>query len=100
MNDQSYRDLGQRVCQHRHGLHLTQEALAARVGVTASFLGHIERGTRILSVDTLVKLCRALDLTPNELLGMPYPPSARRDDMTCLAQELLQTALDLLNQRP
>lgn len=93
-----YRALGQRIRIRRCALHLTQADLAARASLSASFLGHIERGTRTLSVDTLMSLCRALDATPNDLLGLPPTLSARPDDMNLLAQELLQTTLDLLRQ--
>lgn len=94
-----YRTLGSRIRQRRQSLYLTQADLAARASISASFLGHIERGTRVLSVDTLMSLCRALDTTPNDLLGMTYPPSQRPDDMNLLAQELLQVTLDLLRSQ-
>lgn len=53
-----YVALGQRIRSHRCALHLTQEELAERVGISASFLGHIERGSRVLSVETLWRCVR------------------------------------------
>ncbi len=50
----NYQDLGLRVRDARKAKHLTQEQLAEKVGIYASFMGHIERGTRIASIDTLV----------------------------------------------
>lgn len=39
-----------------------------------SFLGHIERGTRIMSLETFVSICAALDTGADELLwGVAYP---------------------------
>ena len=38
------------------------EQLAEMVDVSCSFLGHIERGTRIASVETLARLCEALEM--------------------------------------
>lgn len=35
-----------------------------------SFLGHIERGTRKLSVETFISLCEALECSPNDLIGL------------------------------
>lgn len=32
-------------------------------------MGHIERGSRVASIETLMKLCAALNVTPNELLS-------------------------------
>lgn len=62
--------LGKRVRIRRQVLELTQEELAERIGVCTSFIGHIERGTRKLSVDTLYALCKALETSADFLLGL------------------------------
>ena len=64
-----YINLGRRVKNLRRAQHMTQEDLAEKLGISASFLGHIERGTRIASLETLVKLCQVLDTDPNYLLA-------------------------------
>ena len=46
-----------------------QEKLAEKVGISPSFLGHIERGTRVSSLETLVSLCNGLCVTPEYLLS-------------------------------
>ena len=46
-----YIDLGRRVKELRRKQSLTQEALAEKLDISTSFLGHIERGTRILRVN-------------------------------------------------
>lgn len=66
-----YIALGQRVRRIRKQKGLTQEVLAEQVGISASFIGHIERGSRIASLETLMQLCRALAVSPNDLLGEP-----------------------------
>lgn len=64
-----YRDLGAKVRQLRRGMRLTQEELAEQVGISASFMGHIERGTRVASLETLVALCNVLQTKPEYLLS-------------------------------
>ena len=64
-----YIDLGHRVKDLRRKQNLTQEALAEKLDMSASFLGHIERGTRVASLETLVKLSIVLDTDPNYLLA-------------------------------
>ena len=64
-----YKDLGARIRTIRRQKPLTQEELAEQAGISASFLGHIERGTRIASLDTLVALCNTLGVTPDYLLA-------------------------------
>ena len=63
-----YEKLGVRVRQQRELNNLTQGELARKVGVTGSFIGHIERGEKKASVDTVVALCNALEVSPTLLL--------------------------------
>ena len=63
-----YEDLGKRVKQQRKLAQMTQEKLAERAGISFAFVGHIERGTRKASLETLVKLANALKISPNILL--------------------------------
>ena len=60
-----YKDLGNRVRIARRSKTWTQEELAEK----ASFLGHIERGTRVASLETFVSLCNELCVTPEYLLA-------------------------------
>ena len=63
-----YEDFGRRVRQQRIALQMTQEELSERAGISLSFLGHIERGTRKASLDTVIRLCNALKVSPSILL--------------------------------
>lgn len=64
-----YVDLGKRVRTCRAKLNWTQERLAQEIGVSTSFIGHIERGSRKASIDTLVLLANAMQVSTDELLG-------------------------------
>lgn len=63
-----YVTLGQTVRELRKKRGLSQELLAERCGISLSFLGHIERGSRKMSLETLAALADALEVTPNVLL--------------------------------
>ena len=63
-----YEGLGRRVREQRKLAGLKQEQLAEKAGISTAFEGHIERGTRKASLDTLVKLANALKVSPNLLL--------------------------------
>jgi len=69
-----YIDLGRRVREMRKQQKMTQEELAAKVNISASFLGHVERGSRVASLETLVALCEALHAEPNYLLAGSISP--------------------------
>lgn len=91
-----YITLGKRIRERRKDMHLTQQYLAEAAGISASFLGHIERGSRVLSLDTLMSLCRALNATPNELLGADS--LHMQSEATGFPAELLQSAVDLMRK--
>ncbi|MBQ8537493.1 MAG: helix-turn-helix transcriptional regulator [Clostridia bacterium] len=65
----NYESLGERIRRLRHSMNITQDALAERLGISASFLGHLERGSRKASLDTLVALCNYLNVSPEYLLA-------------------------------
>jgi len=65
-----YTAIGLRIRRLRRNQGLTQEQLAERAGISLSFLGHIERGTRVLSVATLCSIAAALQCSADELLGI------------------------------
>lgn len=60
MKEIDYRAIGMRIKRARKQAHMTQEQLAERAEISPSFLGHIERGSRIASVETIVRLSDAL----------------------------------------
>ncbi|MDD6144600.1 MAG: helix-turn-helix transcriptional regulator [bacterium] len=64
-----YVDLGRRIRVRRQHLGLTQEQLAKEMGVSTSFMGHIERGTRKASLETLVQLANVMDVSIDGLLS-------------------------------
>ena len=70
-----YIKIGFKIKQARLKLKLSQEQLSEKCDISTSYLGHIERGTRKLSLDTLVSLCSALDLSTDYVLLDSLPSS-------------------------
>ena len=64
-----YVDMGKRVRKQRQLIGLTQQELSERIGVSTSFVGHVERGTRKASLETLVALSNALGVGVDYLLA-------------------------------
>lgn len=62
--------MGQIIRMRRKAKGITQEGLAEMLKVSAAFVGHIERGTRMLSVETLCAICQTLEFSADELLGL------------------------------
>ena len=59
---------GQRVRASRLALDWTQEKLADESGMHPTYIGDAERGERNVSLDNILKLAKALDVQPGELL--------------------------------
>lgn len=68
MERMMYKNLGKRVRQQRDLAQMTQEELALRAHISLSFLGHIERGSRKASLETIVSICNVLKVSPTVLL--------------------------------
>lgn len=56
-----YTALGKRIKNKRIEKGFTQEQLGELCELSAAHIGHIERGTRILSVEVLFRISQALD---------------------------------------
>ena len=93
-----YIALGKRIRAARNDCRLTQAELAEKVGVSVSFIGHIERGTRVVSLDTFARICQALETSPNALLGI-LPADGLSDEQHLLLQQLLNCACQLVKSR-
>lgn len=72
-------DLGARIRQCRQTAGMTQGELAKEAGVSTSFIGHIERGSRVSSVDTLVNIANALNVSTDYLLAASLNANYEKD---------------------
>lgn len=68
-----YISVGSRIRSARKNLGLSQEQLAESCNLSVSFMGHIERGSRKMSLETLVALCEALNVSADYLLMDDMP---------------------------
>ncbi len=65
-----YRELGRAIAFARKQAGLTQPELAARVHVSKGYVGHIELGRNLPSVEVLRDLARVLGVDYNELAAL------------------------------
>ena len=82
-----YVSLGKNIRKYRLKMRLTQEQLAEKCYLSSGYIGDIERADRILSVQVLVDICYALNVSPNLLLYESLPEN--------MFDELLDTPLKL-----
>lgn len=63
-----YAAMGKRIRTRRKDKGITQAEMSKGIRVSTSFVGHIERGTRIASVETVLALSELLNVSVDWLL--------------------------------
>jgi transcriptional regulator with XRE-family HTH domain len=61
--------VGERIRNYRLRLDLTQEKLAEKADVHHNFIGEVERGNMNCSLDSLVKIAKALAVRVRDLVA-------------------------------
>lgn len=90
--------MGRRVRSKRLELGLTQQKMAEKLGVSLSFYGHIERGTRVPSIETLVTIANCLNVGADFLLADSLNARGRSrsiEELTALRKYLREQVLEL-----
>ena len=89
----NYADLGLQIRRLRKRKKMTQAQLARETGISAPYLGLIEQGRRIASLETFVRICNALQAEPGVLLSASLKqnedPLDRVSHLLAEAQKLL-----------
>jgi len=66
--EETLRRLGGKIREQRKALEWTQENFAEAAGINDKEVSHIEAGNRNITIETLVKISIALEVSPTELL--------------------------------
>ncbi len=61
--------VGRRVRELRTERHLSQEVLAHRARVHRNYVGYVERGERSITIETLARFARVLDVSLAEFFA-------------------------------
>jgi len=73
--------VGQRVSKRRDVLDITQEQLAEFSELSLTQIGRMERGKANVTIETLMRVCESLSVTPDYLL-MGVDKGYRNDDLS------------------
>ncbi|MBQ1931273.1 MAG: helix-turn-helix transcriptional regulator [Lachnospiraceae bacterium] len=77
-----YEKIGQEIRSHRKKNMLSQEQLAEMIGISVTHMSHIETGSTKLSLQVLVDLAKALQVSADTLLfGTPEISESRLNDL-------------------
>lgn len=94
--------IGNKMLAIRKRMGLTQAEVAEKAGLSDRTYADIERGTVNMRVDTLLRICTALHVTPNTILIEEITPSelqaeALIDKLDNCGKKERETALCLLS---
>lgn len=94
-----YKEIGKRIARRRHELGLKQTEICERCSMNEKYLSNIERAKSIPSIDVLLRICQALDTTPDAiLLGTnKTPEQSLQEEITNQLKGLTPSQLSLLN---
>lgn len=65
----AYSEIGKNIRAARKQLNMSQEELAEKSGLSAKFIGNIERGEKAVSLDSFICIANALGASADALLG-------------------------------
>jgi len=74
--------IGQRIRNHRKRRGISQEELAHLSNFSVSFIGEVERAEKSPSLENLHKICRALEITIQELFEQVEPANKSKEAET------------------
>lgn len=111
MQELDYAKMGTRIRQIRKAKGWSQDKLAKKCGISLNFMGHIERGTRKMSMDTFANLCRELETDADALLwgvtkpsetamqGMWGQPAEKDDDSYAMYIRIMKSVADIMRSK-
>lgn len=65
----AYAEIGRNIQAARKQLNMSREELAEKSGLSAKFIGNIERGEKTVSLDSFVCIANVLGASADTLLG-------------------------------
>ena len=65
----AYTEIGQNIQAARKQLNMSREELAEKAGLSAKFIGNIERGEKAVSLDSFICIANVLGASADALLG-------------------------------
>ena len=89
-------ELGQKIRALRKERKQTLETLAEAADIGLVYLGEIERGIKMPSLKTFIKLVNALDVSADELIGRDYYTQKLSEQLQSLTQEEAAAVLSIL----
>ncbi len=86
MDSYIQQQLGNKIRKYRKLKGLSQEQLAEEIGIATNTLSSIERGNAFMTAQTLEKIIKIFDVTPQEMFT--FPSISEEDRYTYILKKL------------
>ena len=94
------KEMGQRIMVRRKSLHMTQEELSEKLGVSTQMISNLELGKKAIRPENLAKVCEVLELSADFVLSGTNTKTAVdvvAEKLTQLTAEELQMVSDMID---
>ncbi len=89
--------VGARIKYLRRMQGISQEELALKAGINPAYFGQVERGLKCPTIDTLCKIAKAMDISPDECLRSEELPDFSDDQVKRLQSLLARVPAEKLD---
>ena len=90
-----YKEIGKRIAKRRKELNLKQRQVNELAELSDKYLSNIETARSIPSIDVLMRICNALDVTPDYLLV----GAVKTIDNNCVDKLIVDKCRDLSTEQ-
>lgn len=74
------KNIGQNLGTLRRQCGMTQSQIAEQIGVSIDHISHVEIGKGSISLALLLKICKLMNVTPNDILAGEYGTKSADED--------------------
>lgn len=89
-------EIGERITKERRKLNLNRDRFAEMLGLTPYYIGQIERGSRNMSLDTLIKVSDCLHVSLDYLVKGQEQAPASTSELQVLIDRCSPEEIDLI----
>lgn len=68
MSSDELKAMGERIIKRRKELHLTQEQVSEKMGVSVQMVSNLERGNKAIKIENLIKISEILGVSTDYIL--------------------------------
>ena len=90
----NYRKIGESLAKRRKELKLRQYEVCERADINYKYLSNIETARSLPSLEVFIRLCKALETTPDHILANSLPQTEHNEDDEYLLQKYHSLSMD------